>query len=94
MDGSAVEQIITDPARGSHDAYAVTTDGVYYLADSILSATNPTPTWVNITGNLKTLAYSIFGQSYNPATDPNATAVRPGHGLQLDRGQLELHHPQ
>ena len=26
---------------------------------------------VNITGGLKTLAYSIFGQSYNPATDPN-----------------------
>ena len=73
LDGSAVNQIITDPARGSHDAYAVTDEGVYYLANSIVSATNPTPTWVNITGNLKTLAYMIFGQSYNPATDPNSS---------------------
>ena len=32
-------------------------------------ASNPTPTWVNITSNLKTLAYSIFGQGYNPTTD-------------------------
>ena len=71
LDGSAVQQIITDPARGSHDAYAVTADGVYYLANSVTSATNPTPTWVNITGGLKNLAYSIFGQSYDPATDPN-----------------------
>ena len=39
------------------------------MANSIPSATNPTPTWVNITGNLQTLAYSIFGQSYNPAND-------------------------
>ena len=94
LDGSAVKQIITDPARGSHDAYAVTNDGIYYLADSIVSTANPTPTWVNITGGIKTLAYAIYGQSYDPATDPNATAVRPGLVLQLDRGQLELHHPQ
>jgi subtilisin-like proprotein convertase family protein len=73
LDGSTVNQIITDPARGSHDAYAVTDEGVYYLANSIVSAANPTPTWVNITGNLKSLAYTIFGQSYNPQTDPNTT---------------------
>ena len=72
LDGSTVEQIITDPTRGSHDAYAITVNGVYYIANSIPSASNPTPTWVNITGNLKTLAYSIFGQNYDPATDPNA----------------------
>ena len=61
-------QIITDPARGSHDAYAVTATDVYYMANSIASATN-TPTWVKITGNLMSLAYTIFGQAYNPATD-------------------------
>ena len=33
LDGSPVQQIITDPARGTHDAYAVTKDGVYYLKD-------------------------------------------------------------
>ena len=71
LDGSAVKQIITDPTRGSHDAFAVTSNGVYYIANSIPSATNPTPTWINITGNLRALTYSIFGQSYDPATDPN-----------------------
>ena len=76
LDGSPVQQIITDPARGSHDAYAVTTTGIFYLKDSILLAQNPTNVqyeWQNITGDIKTLAYTIFGQSYNPATDPNAT---------------------
>ena len=71
LDGSPVEQIITDPTRGSHDAFAVTSGGVYYMPNSIPSASNPTPTWINITGNLRALVYSIFGQSYNPATDPN-----------------------
>ena len=42
LDGEAVKAIITDPIRGSHDAYAVTTDGVFYMANSIASATNPT----------------------------------------------------
>jgi len=76
LDGSAVKSIITDPTRGSHDAYAVTTTGVFYLADSILLGNNPANTayeWVNITGNLKKLAYPIFGQAYNPTTDPNST---------------------
>jgi subtilisin-like proprotein convertase family protein len=76
LDGTAVKQIITDPARGSHDAYAVTADGVFYLADSVLLGQNPANTryeWVNITGDLKAQAYSIFGQSYDPTTDQNAT---------------------
>ena len=75
LDGSPVESIITDPTRGSHDAYAVTRTGVFYLADSVLLGNNPANTayeWVNITGNLKTLAYSIFGQAYNPGTDSNS----------------------
>ncbi len=71
LDGKPIESIVTDPVRGSHDAYAVTTDGVFYMADSIPSATN-TPTWVNITGGLNSLAYSIFGQSYNPTSDDNS----------------------
>ena len=76
LDGSAVQQIITDPTRGSHDAYAVTTTGVFYIEDSILLANNPTNTadeWVNITGNIHNLAYSILGQTYDPTTDPNST---------------------
>ena len=74
LNGATVQSIITDPARGSHDAYAVTTTGVFYLANSVQLANNPTTIadeWVNITGGLKNLAYTIFGQSYNPLTDPN-----------------------
>ena len=54
----------------------MTTDGVYYLADSVLLGQNSTSTryqWVNITGNLKDLAYSIYGQNYDPTADANAT---------------------
>ena len=72
LDGSQIKSIITDPARGSHDAYAVTQKGVYFIANSIPSATNPTPTWVNITGNIFKLPYTLFGQNYDPTTDPNA----------------------
>ena len=79
LDGSAIQRIITNPARGSHEAYAVTSNGVYYMADSIPSATNPTPTWVNITGTLAASihnqSYTIFGQPYNPLTDTNPNFV-------------------
>ena len=128
----AIKSIITDPTRGSHDAYAVTTDGVFYIQSSVTNFTGTltvgaatvtgisnltglvvgdgvvgtgipagttilavnsqtdtitlsanatvggrlgltaTGTWVNITSNLQTLAYTIFGQSYNPTTDGNS----------------------
>ncbi len=40
LDGEAIQSIITDPIRGSHDAYAVTTNGVFYIPDSIPSGGN------------------------------------------------------
>jgi len=70
-----IQQIITDPTRGSHDAYLVARNGVYYIPDSILLANDPTNmayAWVKITGNLPDLAYTIFGQNYDPTTDPNS----------------------
>ena len=60
--------------------------GVFYMANSIPSATNPTPTWVNITGNINSLAYSIFGQSYNPTTDRQHGHAQPGDHPVGDRG--------
>src|SRR6202041_986895 len=48
--------------------------------NSIPSAANATPTWVNITGvgagNIFNLPFTIFGQSYNPTTDPNAITYK------------------
>ena len=77
---AAVKEIITDPNRGSHDAYAVTDDGVYYMANS----TSSTATWVDLTSGLTQLAYSIFGQSYAPATDPNAIPYDLAVSFQFD----------
>ena len=71
LDGSQIEQIVTDPTRGSHEAYAVTQQGVYFIANTIVSASNPTPTWVNITGDIKDQPYEFYGQTYNPTTDQN-----------------------
>ena len=60
LDGSPVEQIVTDPTRGSHDAYAVTFNGVYYMADS----TAASPAWVNVTNAL----FSQTNGGFNGAT--------------------------
>ena len=79
LDGSPVKSIITNPNRGSHQAYAVTQQGMYVIADSVPSASNPTPTWVNITGNILSLPYTIDGQNYNPKLTPtrSRTIMRP-----------------
>ena len=55
-----IQEIITDPTRGTRDAYAVTSNGVYYISDS-----NPTSgaTWINITGNLFSIQRDAFGNS-------------------------------
>ena len=84
LDGSSIQSIVTDPVRGSHDAYAVTSTGVFYIKDSILLANNPTnaaDAWVNITSNIHNLAYSLYGQSYNPTTDPNSKTYNQAMGL-------------
>ena len=59
LDGSAVQSIVTNPTRGSHEAYAVTQKGVYYMADSSVA----NPTWTKITGNLLSLSHNSFGDS-------------------------------
>ena len=55
---SGVKAIVTNPTRGSHEAFAVTGGGVYYTADS-----NPGSgqTWHNITGNLFNITHNSFG---------------------------------
>jgi subtilisin-like proprotein convertase family protein len=54
-----IQTIVADTTRGTHDAYAVAQNGVYYLAD----ATASSPKWVNITGNLFSIKYNAFGQA-------------------------------
>jgi subtilisin-like proprotein convertase family protein len=67
LDGSAVEQIVTDPTRGSKDAYAVTLGGVYYMAN----ASAPNATWVKLDdtagqGGLFSLTRGNFGNTSDP----------------------------
>ena len=57
LGGSGVSQIVTNPTRGSHEAYAVTIGGVYHMVNS----TAPGATWVNITGNLFQVTHNDFG---------------------------------
>jgi subtilisin-like proprotein convertase family protein len=64
LDGSPVVKIIADPTRGTHDAYAVTQKGVYFISDSTSAAAS----WTNITANLFSLTISPFG---------NASAAAP-----------------
>jgi subtilisin-like proprotein convertase family protein len=59
LDGSPVKMIITNPTRGSHEAYAVTNAGVYHIADSLAAGAN----WQNITGNLFSIKHEVFGDA-------------------------------
>ena len=60
LNGASVIRIVTDPTHGTHDAYATTSSGVFYNADTSAAGS----TWVNITGNL-------FTQKFNPFGDAN-----------------------
>jgi subtilisin-like proprotein convertase family protein len=57
LDGSSVLAIVTNPLRGSHEAYAVTLNGVYHMVDSSKAGA----TWQKINGNLFSLMHNAFG---------------------------------
>jgi subtilisin-like proprotein convertase family protein len=80
LDGSGVRAIVTNPTRGSHEAYAVTFQGVYHMVDS----TAANATWVNITGNLFQVMHTLFG----PFSDSNPvmtdTQLRSLEAIQAD----------
>src|SRR5262249_32908231 len=73
LDGSRVKQIVTNPTRGSFEAYAVTEKGVYHLVGlnrpgGDNSGQPPSGfRWENITSNLFNLTRVPFVE-----TDPNA----------------------
>ncbi len=87
LDGSSVQRIITDPTRGTHDAYAVTTTGVFYNANT--AAANST--WVNITGDLYSQTTTPFGDANltNSALDPYDTNKTP-NGQNANLGALAV----
>jgi subtilisin-like proprotein convertase family protein len=75
LDGSPVRAIVASPVRGSHEAYAVTVGGVFFMADS--SAANAT--WQNISGNLFQITHNPFG-----TTLLTETQLRTLEAIQVD----------
>ena len=73
----AVMQIVPDPSRGSRAAYAVTTGGIFYIADSNAAGA----TWVNISGaganNIFQLRRQIFGDVNDKTTNASLNSTEP-----------------
>jgi large repetitive protein len=80
LDGSAVQMIVADPTRTSHDAYAVTSNGVYYMANSAATGA----TWVNITGNLFSIKQTPFGNSNLVGSGTLSTRLKALTSIQAD----------
>jgi subtilisin-like proprotein convertase family protein len=80
LDGSAVQMIVTDPTRTSHEAYAVTSNGVYYMANSAATGA----TWVNITGNLFSIKQTPFGNSNLVGSGTLSTRLKALTSIQAD----------
>ena len=76
LDGSPVQRIVTDPTRGTFDAYAITSTGVFYNPNTSAAGS----TWTNITGDLFEQTTTPFGDA-----EPDAQALlrprRPGRRL-------------
>jgi len=69
LDGSSVNAIITNPNRGSHEVYAVTSTGVFHLVDSSVA----NPTWVRINGAGAGTSGNIFSVTHRSFGDPSLT---------------------
>ncbi len=67
----SVRAIITNPTRGSREAYAVTTGGVYHIKDSLA----PGATWDRITGNLFNITQQIFGTNLTDTKLRSLTSI-------------------
>ena len=57
--GASVQRIVTDPTRGTHDAYAITTNAVFYNANTQAAGS----TWVDVTGDLFKQTTAPFGDA-------------------------------
>lgn len=63
LDGSPVTSIVTNPNRGTYEAYATTLDGhVYWMPDASEAQTG-TATWTDITGDLASATSAAFGNT-------------------------------
>ena len=72
LDGSSVVAIYTNPNRTSHEAYAVTLNGVFYSPDTIGLSAAGKVVWTNITNNLSQIQH----QPVRPGRHPGASRSR------------------
>ena len=94
LDGSAIQEIVPSPLRGSHEVFAATASGVYFLQNSIPTMVNGVlvqPTWVNLTGDLLAQTFNAFG---DPTLNgfalqpPGSTAQVGAHGGNAPAGAI------
>ena len=75
-----VQAIIPNPTRGSHEAYAVTSGGVFHITDSTASGA----TWTRITGNLFQVLNNVFPNTNNTPSQGSATEAKYLTSLAVD----------
>jgi subtilisin-like proprotein convertase family protein len=76
LDGSAVQQIVTNPKRGTHEAYAVTRNGVYWMQDSSAAS----PSWVKL-NDLTTLATTTIKETGGIGANDTTMTVNSSVGF-------------
>ena len=67
ISGGGVQVIVTSPTRGSYEAYAVTSGGVFHAIDTRSIGNTAAPaaeqSWQNVTGDLFGLTHDAFGNA-------------------------------
>ena len=84
LDGSAVLRIIPSPVQGSHEAYALTVNGVYHIVNSNPNGNSTLPaalrTWQRVNGNSSRTEQSSVQRSQprrrHPDHDPHVAGGR------------------
>jgi subtilisin-like proprotein convertase family protein len=89
-DGTGIQEIVTNPKRGSHEAYAVTSAGVYWMSDS--SDNNPSPMWVKIDGIDANGIQTNFGAA-TAAVSAGGTGYKNGDYITLAAPALTFTNP-
>jgi hypothetical protein len=92
LDGSAIQQIVTDPKPGSTDAYAVTLNGVFYMPNAVPSASNPNPTWIQI--NDQTGQSTFLNQAAGLTANATSMIVKSSAGFPPTPFVVQLNNEQ
>lgn len=62
LPGATIQKLVPNPKLGTHELYAVTDNGVFYMADW----TAPAAAWADVTGTLLQIQKKAFVSTLNP----------------------------